>query len=396
MKIFIQRIFQNFSFSNDDQLILSKHKTNQIDFGNNVNVTGNRAIVVKAYEEALALAMQDLARTFTATIDSKLWVMIVGPGCSELLPIVLTTSKNISQKLNIFVFDEDEWALHAMSRGIEYYCPNEGTATANNQRLDRISNPPLSAISTDIKLVSSRKRPELNGKMHIIVSMPFESMYHSQWLQFNFDQVKHFLHADGLIIPQQSQLSIAPVMSSKIHNKVRHGEILVDSKEVDVLEYVKRSQTIFKVFPRNFYECAAPQLIFSFDHRPDKRIPFCHTTETELIRVMFNTKLECMVDGFFGYFQATLYRHIEVCNRKMDQMNDTVCPALTFYPLASPLYLRAMETLQVIFRLCFDDKEDCVWFEWGTIEPNISMVHNFKGWSHRMAFKRNGQIDSDS
>lgn len=361
-----------------------------------MNVTGNRALVVKAYGEAIALAMQDLARTLTATIDSKLWVMIVGPGCSELLPIVLATSKNISQKLNIFVFDEDEYVLHAITRGIENFYPNEGTTTANNRRLDQISNPPFSAIPTDIKIVPSRKRPELNGKMHIIVSMPFESMYHSQWLQFNFDQVKHFLHEDGLIIPQQSTLSIAPIMSSKIHNKVRHGEIFVDSKEVDVREYAKRSQSIFKVFPRNFYECAAPQLIFSFDHRPDKRIPFCHATETEMTEVTFDTKLECMVVGFFGYFQTTLYRHIEVCNRKMDQMNDIVCPALTFYPLASPQYLHAMQTLHVTFRLCFDAKEDCAWFEWGTNEPYISAVHNFMGRTHRMAFKRKEQIDSNS
>lgn len=99
---------------------------NQIDFGKNVNVTGNRATVVKAYEQALALAMQDIARKSEAAVDSKLSVMIIGPGCSELLPIVLATSKHISQKLNLFIFDEDECVNHAMARAIEYFFPNEG------------------------------------------------------------------------------------------------------------------------------------------------------------------------------------------------------------------------------------------------------------------------------
>lgn len=98
-----------------------------------MNVTGNRAIVVKAYGEALALAMQDMTRKSNATIDAALSIMIVGPGCSELLPIVLTTSKNISQKSNIFVFDEDEYVIHAMTRAIEYLYPNEGKRTTNTR-----------------------------------------------------------------------------------------------------------------------------------------------------------------------------------------------------------------------------------------------------------------------
>lgn len=247
--------------------------------------------------------------------------------------------------------------------------------------------------STGIQLISSRKRPELYGKMHIIVSMPFESMYHSQWLQFNFDRVKHFLRPDGLIIPQQSTLSIAPIMSSKIHNKIRHGEIFVDSREVDVFEYEKRSQTIFNVFPKNFYECAPPKVVFSFEHRPHKRTPICYATETELTTVTFDTKLECMVSGFFGYFAAILYRHVEISNRKMDHMDDIVCPALTFYPLASPQHLQAKQSLHATFRLCSDANEDCVWFEWGTNGPIISTVHNFMGRSHRMSFKWKDQID---
>lgn len=248
----------------------------------------------------------------------------------------------------------------------------------------------------DIQLISSRKRPELNGKIHIIVSMPFESMYHSQWLQYNFDRVKHFLRTDGLFIPQQSTLSISPIMSSKILNKIRHGEIFVDSKGVDVFEYTTRSQTIFKVFPKNFYECAAPKVIFSFDHRPNERTSFCCTTETEMSSVTFETKLKCMVVGFFGYFQAILYRHIEVNNQKMDQIDDLVCPALTFYPLASPQHLCAKQLLHVTFRLCFDANKNCVWFEWSTNEPIISEVHNFMGRVHRMSFKQKDPIDDSS
>lgn len=131
--LYKSRLFTISSFTNDDRLILSKHKTNQIDFGKNVNVTGNRAIVVKAYGDALVLAMEDMTRKSNATIDAKLSVMIVGPGCSELLPIVLNTSKRISQALNIFVFDEDEYVIHTMARAIEYLYPNEGKKTINSR-----------------------------------------------------------------------------------------------------------------------------------------------------------------------------------------------------------------------------------------------------------------------
>lgn len=248
----------------------------------------------------------------------------------------------------------------------------------------------------DIQLISSRRQPQLDGKMHIIVSMPFESMYHSQWLQYNFDQVKHFLGPDGVVIPQQSSLSIVPIMSSKIHNKVRHGEIFVDSKEVDVLHYEKRSQTIFAVFPRNFYECAAPKLMFSFELRPNHRMSFCHATETETVTVTFDTKLECVVVGFFGYFAATLYRHIEVSNQKMNQMDDIVCPALTFYPLASPQHLLAKQRLHVTFRYCFDANRNWAWLEWSTHDPIASEIHNFMGRSHRMSFRRKDRVDDGS
>lgn len=262
-----------------------------------------------------------------------------------------------------------------------------------------MSEPKLSIVTfdkfTDIQLISIRKRPEFYGKMDIIVSMPFESMYHSQWLQLNFDHVKHFMRPNGLVIPQQSTLSIAPIMSSKIHNEVRRGEIFIDSKEVDVFEYDKRSHTIFKVFPKNFYECAPPEVAFLFEHRPNKRASFCHVTETEMTTVSFNTKLECMVVGFFGYFDAILYRHIEVGNQKMDRVNDNLCPAVTFYPLASPQHMHAKQSLQVTFRLCFDAKEDCAWLEWSTTGPIISAVHNFMGRTHRMSFKRKDQIDDN-
>lgn len=234
------------------------------------------------------------------------------------------------------------------------------------------------------------------GKMHVIGSLPFESMYHSQWLQFNFDQVRHFLRPNGAIIPQQSTLSIAPIMSSKIHNKVRHGDIIIDSKEVDVFEYETRSQSIFKIYPRNYYECATPKIVFSFEHRPNKRAPFCWTTESELTIVTFDIKLECVVIGFLGYFETVLYRNIELSQRKMTQLDDIVCPAITFYPLVSPQHLHAKQSLDATFRLFFDAHKDCVWLEWNTNAPIISPVHNFKGRTHRMSFKRKDSTDDVS
>lgn len=125
-KSVIEKKKKQFSYSNNDQLILSKHQTNQIDFGQNENVTGNRAIVVRAYEEALRMAMEDTVRKHNATNQYKLSLMIIGPGCSELLPIVMATSKKLSQKLSIFIYDGDERVIHKMARGIEHFYPQSG------------------------------------------------------------------------------------------------------------------------------------------------------------------------------------------------------------------------------------------------------------------------------
>lgn len=240
-------------------------------------------------------------------------------------------------------------------------------------------------------MLSSRKRPDLNGQIDIVVAMPFESMYQSQWIQFNFDQVRHFLRPNGVIIPQQTRLSIAPVMSSKIYNKIRHGEVNIDSAEIDTLAYATRSQCIYKVYPKSFYQCAPPKVVFSFDHRSST--PFCSITETEIANVTFVSKLQCSVVGFFGFFEAKLHQHIVISNLRMEEIDDLICPALTYYPLAIPQPLLARQTLHVTFQQCLDAKENCAWLEWKTSAPFASTVHNFMGRIHRMTFKRKDQID---
>lgn len=56
--------------------------------------------------------------------------MIVGPGCNALISVVLAIAKNISQKLKIYIFDEDENVIISLTTAIERFYPNEGTQNA--------------------------------------------------------------------------------------------------------------------------------------------------------------------------------------------------------------------------------------------------------------------------
>lgn len=219
--------------------------------------------------------------------------------------------------------------------------------------------------------------------MDLVISLIFESTHLGPWLKYSFNRIKHILKPNVILIPKNSKLSIAPIMSSKIFNKIRTSDIFIDNKKIDLHEYQIRAETIYKIFPQCFYKCAETQVLFSFEHRPNNNGNVNDNDNSRATQVTFVIKQSCVVNGFLGYFQTNLYKTIQINNDLCETNDDYKCLALVYYPINKPQFLRTNEKLMTNFWLSWNEERYTVWYEWCITHYLINTyIHNLGGRSN--------------
>lgn len=204
-------------------------------------------------------------------------------------------------------------------------------------------------------------------KMDIVVSITQSAIYESQWLQVNFNRVYKYIRKDAILIPHQSSLSVVPVLSANACSYLQRSPQHRYCTETHGFErHEVRSQVVCPIYTRNFYECSTSQELFSFEYRlGDVEILSDHRYKV----LTFTIHRDCVMTGFFGYFDATLYKDIKISNRTWLRDDNADCVPTVYFPLRTPQVIKGQTAMKTAFQLfgCVDKKK--YWYEWQTIAP---------------------------
>lgn len=227
--------------------------------------------------------------------------------------------------------------------------------------------------------------------MDIVCSITSEAIYESQWIQFNFDCVRSYMKSDTILIPNQTKLSLVPVTSALAYSMLHEGIMTFNYRNSPngLENYSTRAQTVCPIYTRNVYECATIQELFTFKHHfpcpppNDNRIIHI-STDTRVKRMAFQIDRDCVVTGFIGHFQATLYKDVSLNNRTMLNARNIDCIPMTYFPLLTPQTLNAQNKLETRFWIHTDTDKQKHWYEWHTIAPIPTNFHNLNGDSYSL------------
>lgn len=229
---------------------------------------------------------------------------------------------------------------------------------------------------------------ELHRKMNIVVNFALNNTYQHQWLQFNFDIVKSYIHANAVLIPSNSRMSIVPIMSSSIQTELREPSRIFDWRNVALPDYQTRAQMLSIITTRQYYECSTVQELFSFDHRNELKQSKHFAPRNQIKQLIFDIHQDCLLNGFAAFFEATLYKDQKWSNEHMLTEYNAKCLPLNYFPVSQPQLLRTDDKLNVHFWLIGDSVSRKKWYEWNTTSPNITHIHNLNGKASSFQFIR--------
>lgn len=270
------------------------------------------------YEQAIRLAIADrlqsedkvlicqrnvqLAKSSDSfVICSKVRLMICGRSGWKLLAPVMATIGG-SEAVEVFVYEEDPCSQISINDIIDsLYSDKSNHLHSKSYKDTTIQSFHLSF--TEVAIIGDAEAEMYFNKMDILVSVTLEAIYESQRLQFNFDRVRNYMRSDAILIPQHSSLSIVPVTAARVHSHLQDGQPSFRRNSSGIEHYETRAQTIYPLYTRNLYECAAIQELFSFRYPTSRCVHI--SSETRLKKLAFQMERDCTVTGFCGFYQAS-------------------------------------------------------------------------------------------
>lgn len=208
-------------------------------------------------------------------------------------------------------------------------------------------------------------------KADIIVSELLGSFGDNELSPECLDCATRLLKDTGISIPYKSTSYINPIMSSKLLEAVK--TLPSSTNQLESCTYHKKAQTMYVVHLNNVYHIDSPQRLFEFEH-PNREYPVDNSRFGE---VVFNTKVDCVLTGFAGYFDADLYKDIKISIHPLEHTVGMSSWFPVFIPLIEPQSLKANETINVLFWR--NVASHAVWYEWMTTSPQHSVRHNAEG-----------------
>lgn len=224
----------------------------------------------------------------------------------------------------------------------------------------------------EITIIGNPQMEKYHRKMDIVVSVNLSAIYESQWLQVNFNRVYNYIRSDAILIPHQSAISIVPIQAANAYSFMQRCPQYRHRNDTHGYErHEIRTQVICPMYTRNFYECSASQELFSFQYNfGNVEILSEHRYKV----LTFTIQRDCVVTGFCGHFNATLYKDIKLSNQVWVRDDNVNCVPTVYFPLRTPQVMKAQTAMKTAFQLfgCIDKKR--YWYEWQTISP-ITIGH---------------------
>jgi protein arginine N-methyltransferase 5 len=224
----------------------------------------------------------------------------------------------------------------------------------------------------DVNLIAKDMRyVQLEEKADIMVSELLGSFGDNELSPECIDGVQHHLKPDGISIPCDSVSYLQPVMSKKLfysfhQEKKEKRERYGIAAEINWLSYMSR---IFHI--DNFQE------LFKFVHPNLEQKPIDNSRHG---CVTFRSSLDCVLNGFAGYFTSKLYKDIELSILPTTHTLGMASWYPIFFPVATPIEIKKDEEIEVEFWRKGDKEK--VWYEYVVNKPAKSIIHNKNGDIH--------------
>ncbi|KAL3859783.1 hypothetical protein ACJMK2_009977 [Sinanodonta woodiana] len=298
------------------------------------------------YQKAIFCAILDKIKPEEK--DTKdIVLMVVGAGRGPLVRASLTAANQAQRKIR---------KIYAVEKN-----PN-AVVTLENLR-EEMWGEQVEVVSCDMR---EWVAPE---KADIIVSELLGSFGDNELSPECLDGAQRFLKEDGISIPSEYTSYLAPLQSAKLYNEVRSCK-----------EREKPLETNFEMpYVVRLHSCqilAQPQAVFNFKH-PNKDPVF---DNSRFISLQFDVDKNCVLHGFAGYFEAILYKDVNLSILPATHSPGMFSWFPILFPIRTPVYLKKDCRILVDFwRRCSPKN---VWYEWTLREPQVLPIHNPKGRSY--------------
>ena len=298
------------------------------------------------YEEAVFRALLDrVPEEDKATRVTVL--MVVGAGRGPLVRASLRASQRSGRQIRVYAVEKN---------------PN-AVITLRNFLTEEWSACDITIVHHDMR---DWDAPE---KADILVSELLGAFGDNELSPECLDGAQKFLKEDGISIPSSYTSYVAPTSSACLQADL--PSILEQGKHRD-FPY----ETGYTFYQRNHKRLAEPQPCFTFCH-PNHSRPI---DNERFARLSFAVSLDCVMHGFSGFFETTLYKDITLSIVPATRTSNMFGWFSIFFPLKTPLFVPSGSTVEIcLWRKVNQTK---VWYEWCVTKPTITPIQNPGGRSY--------------
>lgn len=300
------------------------------------------------YQRAIEVALSDMA-PHPQPEPQTLTILVVGAMKIALVETVMLALDNYNQRATLYVVDSNEHNLATMNNVLASYV----------QKYD---------VNSVCGQISSLKLP---CQVDMIVAEVFGAFGDNALLPEHLFAVQKFLKPGGVCIPTRCSSFLAPIQSSKIYNKTVNFRGLYNIPHTHDAPF--NTERPFVVKPLNYYQIAEPQEVFRFD------FPSEDMSVIEHKMLAFESKIDSVLHGFLGSFEATLYKNICLGTRLLNSRSEPMWYSF-FLPINAPQFVAGGAPIQACVWRCSDQLR--MWYEWAVTKPSMSKIHNVDGGSY--------------
>uniref|UniRef100_A0A336K664 Protein arginine N-methyltransferase n=1 Tax=Culicoides sonorensis TaxID=179676 RepID=A0A336K664_CULSO len=301
------------------------------------------------YQMAIENALKDIISD-EDSMKKKAVIMILGAGRGPLVRAALNAAINTKRKIKVYIVEKNPNAiitLNALKN--EIWTKNDITIFAKDMRF---FEPP--------------------EKSDILVSELLGSFGCNELSPECLDGVQKHLKPNGISIPSKYTSYVNPVMSSKLYQKNRARDRIPNP-----IDKFKQTHSNFEcsyvVCPKSIYHIDEPKPLFTFVH--PNHDPVIDNTRYKALQ--FKAKLDTVLHGFIGYFDAVLYKDVFISIHPYTHTMGMFSWHNFYLPLTEPQQIKGGEIIEANFWRCSSPFK--VWYEWSVSKPNKTHIHNLRG-----------------
>lgn len=318
------------------------------DLDNNVYAVFEQdPIKYQQYEKAITQALTDKVISGSTEV---LTVYVVGAGRGPLVNASLNASDKSKVAVKVYAIEKNENALHVLNYNNDNYWHNLVTVVCADMRTWKFEE-----------------------KCDILVSELLGSFGDNELSPECLDGAQKFLKEDGVCIPSSYTSYLSPIQSQTLFSNMKmfKSNTPMDNQH-------ENAEQIYVVNMRNMYIISSAQPLFTFDH------PRCdlEKNNNRYTTLTFEIKQDCILHGFAGYFNAVLYKDINISIEPSTFSTGMFSWYPAYIPVKSSIPLKKDEHLKVHFWRLSDASK--VWYEWSISQPNSAPVHNPNARSYSM------------